>query len=89
MRLPGPSITHEGYAAIRRSVMDALASGETTLDFAEVTKVDSSAVALVLAARRRAPELKVVGAPDDLKALVRLYGLEAIFNEILSEKGAN
>lgn len=82
MRVPGPSMTREHYDVLRRVVLEAVAAGDVELDCAEVVAVDSSALALVLAARRRAPSLHIKNVPDDLRALVRLYGLEQVFNEL-------
>jgi len=51
-----------------------------TIDFAKVTEVDSSAVALLLEwrreAQRRAKSLSFVNLPANLMALAALYGVD-------------
>jgi phospholipid transport system transporter-binding protein len=53
-----------------------------TIDFAGITAVDSSAVALLLEWRRqaaaRAKHLEFVNLPANLLALARLYGVEEL-----------
>ena len=56
-----------------------LRPGDAVVDFAGVTEVDSSAVALVLEWRRQAEarsvSLRVANAPEALQNLARLYGV--------------
>jgi phospholipid transport system transporter-binding protein len=60
----------------------ALPDGDLVLDFSGVTRVDSSALALLLAwlrrlkARESAVELREL--PESLLALARLYGVDAL-----------
>ena len=74
---------HEG----RQPFTDAIAavvSGDTTLDFSGVQRVDSAAVAVLLEARRHCPvskTLKVVSAPPALQGLVAIYGLQSLLSE--------
>ena len=61
----------------------ALPAGDLVFDFTDVTRVDSSALALVLAWLRRARARgdSVVGLrapPESLLSLARLYGLEPL-----------
>ncbi|MCL2160352.1 MAG: STAS domain-containing protein [Betaproteobacteria bacterium] len=60
----------------------ALPAGDLVFDFSGVTRVDSSALALLLAwlrrsrARGRVVELRA--PPESLLALARLYGVDAL-----------
>lgn len=71
--VPGVLVESDKYAA-RTDLPDAL-----TIDFAQVTHVDSSAVALLLEwlrrAKRRGKTLAFVNLPANLLALARLYGV--------------
>lgn len=53
-----------------------------TLDLAEVKGVDSSALAVLLEwlrqTRKQGGSLKILHAPEDLKALAALYSLDAL-----------
>ncbi|NTV95434.1 MAG: STAS domain-containing protein [Thiobacillus sp.] len=57
----------------------ALAKGATVFDLAEVTKVDSSALSLMLSWQRQAQArslpLGFRNIPDSVHSLARLYGL--------------
>lgn len=60
----------------------AISSGQTDIDLAGLTSVDSSAVAVLLAWRRAAREkdiaLQFHHIPHNLQSLIRLYGVEAL-----------
>ena len=57
-----------------------LASEDLQVDFSRVETVDSAAVAMLLgwarAAQRDKRSLQLVGLPDDLLSLARLYGVD-------------
>lgn len=76
--LPGVLAESEKYAT-RPDLPDKL-----TIDFAKVTMVDSSAVALLLEWRRqalaRAKTLEFVNLPSNLMALARLYGVAELID---------
>ena len=76
--LPGVLAESEKYAA-RTDLPDRL-----VIDFARVTTVDSSAVALLLEWRRqaaaRAKTLQFVNLPANLMALARLYGVAELID---------
>lgn len=76
--LPAVLAESEKYAA-RADLPDKL-----TIDFAKVTMVDSSAVALLLEWRRqalaRAKTLEFVNLPSNLMALARLYGVAELID---------
>ncbi len=74
------ALTHREAMAQRHRLTAALAAGCRRVDFAGLTHFDSSALAVILAAlrARRAdqPAIELVGLPDPLLGLARLYGLE-------------
>ncbi|MFN3594811.1 MAG: lipid asymmetry maintenance protein MlaB [Thiobacillaceae bacterium] len=61
---------------------EAITQGVTEVDFAGAGKVDSSALSLMLAWRRRAHavgrRLEFRNVPDSLRSLARLYGVDAL-----------
>lgn len=68
----------EGERLLREGEQ-ALAQGVMAFDLTQVTQVDSTAVSLLLAWRRRAQDrarpLDFRNIPDSLHSLTRLYGL--------------
>jgi len=60
----------------------ALPAGDLVFDFSDVTRVDSSALALLLAWLRRAKgegrAVELRALPEPLLALARLYGVDAL-----------
>jgi len=60
----------------------ALPAGNLVFDFSEVTRVDSSALALLLAWLRRAKArestVELRALPESLCSLARLYGVDAL-----------
>ncbi|MCB5196542.1 STAS domain-containing protein [Deefgea salmonis] len=66
------------------NLLDAsLSQAELTLDFSDVTQVDSSAVALLLEWQRRANaaqcQLRLIHLPENLLQLIAVYGLSHFF----------
>jgi phospholipid transport system transporter-binding protein len=83
MRLPATA-TLEQASALVLDIEAALAasSGPLTIDASALSSFDTSAVALLLHARRLAEAagrgFSVTGAPDQLAQLARLYGVEEL-----------
>lgn len=86
MYLPASIITVENVAATLEDGLRALASGQEKFDFAEVTTVDSTAVAALLAWQRSAIKqgkaLAFVHLPDNLKSLINLYGVASLLQPV-------
>lgn len=63
----------------------AIADGDTTIDLAGLTALDSAAVATLLAWQRAASthqiSLKFIHLPDSLKSLAKLYGVDSFLSE--------
>lgn len=76
---PAPSLTVETVGAALAAGLQAIAAGQHTIDFAGVTRVDSAAVALLLAWQRAAQAGKFTlvcqNMPPMLSSLSALYGV--------------
>lgn len=79
MNLNGRDVTVDTVVSIKREAFDAFRAGDRTVNFDGVGRLDSSAVSLLLALLRRYPELRVEHAPEDLRTLARLYGVNELF----------
>ena len=59
-------------------------NAETTIDFAQVTDIDTSTISLILEWKRRAQKenqtIKLVNLSDNLKSLTQLYGVAELIN---------
>ncbi|GAB4036926.1 MAG: hypothetical protein Fur0014_04130 [Rubrivivax sp.] len=76
-------VTMRSASAALRGIEAALAGGgELTLDASALATLDSSAVALLLQAQRlarsRGARVRLQGAPEKLRALAALYGVESL-----------
>jgi len=69
---------------VSKAANKAIDSGDGLLDFQQVKRVDSSAIALVLDLLRRSQakglRLTVSNPPESFTRLVRLYGLNGILS---------
>jgi len=76
---PTPSLTVSNASVALEDGSRAIEAGQTEIDFADVSTVDSAAVATLLAWRRAAQQggrqLNFVNVPDNLQSLVILYGV--------------
>ena len=74
--------------ALFETGLQHLTSEDLLVDFSQVEAVDSAAVSMLLgwlrAAQRSQRTLRVVGLPDDLLSLARLYGVA----ELLPQQSA-
>jgi len=75
---PDASLTVSNARAVLAAGLDAIRSGQTDFDLSDLTTVDSSAVATLVAWQRAAREagraLAFTGLPANLRSLVDLYG---------------
>ena len=74
----GP-ITFDTVNQLFRELDKLLQSGAnppTALNLVDVTSIDSSAVALLLAANQRQPGLRLMGASHHVVSLIQLYGVD-------------
>ena len=76
---PTQALTVSNAASMLEAGLHAIASGQSEIDFSDVTVVDSSAVAIVLAWQRAAnaqqATLHLIGVPANLQSLAALYGV--------------
>jgi phospholipid transport system transporter-binding protein len=81
MVVSGP-VTLANVAAILEEGRRHLEEGVRTVDLGEVTEMDSSLLAAMLAwvrdARRRGRELAFVNLPQSLSTIARLYGVDGL-----------
>ena len=73
------SLTVSNATSVLQQGLQAIAAGQTAMDFSSLTVVDSSAVATLLAWRRaavqRSASLEFQQVPVNLLSLVTLYGV--------------
>lgn len=80
----GPEMTIAGAAAGREALIDALCAtdGDLRLDLSDVADVDSSAVQLLLSARRslaeRGAALQIVAASAAVQDALAVFGLSEL-----------
>jgi phospholipid transport system transporter-binding protein len=79
----GP-VTLSNVRALLEEGREQLKAGVRTIDLGEVTELDSSLLAVLLAWQREARaaniELVVERLPDGLETIARLYGVEALLS---------
>jgi len=79
--ISGP-VTLANVAAVLDEGRRHLEEGVRTVDLAEVTEMDSSLLALMLAwlreARSRSRELTFANLPESLRTIARLYGVDGL-----------
>ena len=82
MKLPSGSITNRNAGAVLAAGAAAIRGGDCTMDFSDVQRCDTAALACVLAWMRLAQaggrHLHLVAVPGDLLSLARLCGVEAL-----------
>ncbi len=80
MKLDVTSITNDNAGGLLERGVAAIRAGDTTIDLASVTAVDSAAVALLLAWQRTATadgkKVSFVGVPSGIVGLAGLYGVD-------------
>ncbi len=92
MKLCVKEISINDAREVKRAVLAAVDAGEREIDLSGVERAQSVALSVLLSARRRAAarggDLTVVNAPEELRTLARLYGVEALlgFGPDKSEK---
>ena len=81
---PGSTLTANNAKAVLDDGLRALGSGQEKIDLADLSAVDSAAVATLLAWQRAAREqgklLVFVNLPANLQSLAELYGVADLLN---------
>jgi phospholipid transport system transporter-binding protein len=79
MFVPAQSMTTDTAKGVLDTGLRAIAAGQQVIDLAQVSRVDSSAVAVLLgwqrAAQERAATLHFTNPPASLTSLANLYGV--------------
>jgi phospholipid transport system transporter-binding protein len=82
VNLPADVTMQQASAALREIEAALAQGGDLVVDASAVTELDTSAVALLLQARRLAQArglgFELAGVPDKLRALAGLYGVESL-----------
>lgn len=85
---PGLTITLNNAKSVLEAGLHAIRSGETQIDLADVTVVDSAAVATLLAwqraAHRSGKSITFNNLPANLQSLAQLYGVADIVPSVSS-----
>jgi phospholipid transport system transporter-binding protein len=81
---PSLTFTVKTANAMLEAGLDAIMAGQSEIDMADVTAVDSAAVATLLAWQRaavtRGTVLRFNNLPPNLKSLVELYGVAELLS---------
>lgn len=84
---PGESLTFNNAQVVLANGLQAIAGGQTVIDFSNVVTVDSSAVAAMLVWRRaataRAASLAFNNLPANLSSLISLYDVKTLLDASL------
>lgn len=82
MKTAEERIDFENVRRVKAAVIAAIDAGDGVVDLSGVKSADSAALSVLLAAERRALarglECRIVGLPENLRTLARLYGLEPL-----------
>ena len=81
LKLSGP-VTLANVAQVREEGLQQIRDGARTIDLGEVTELDSSLLAMLLAwlreAKRRNSEVAFANLPQGLETIAQLYGVEGL-----------
>jgi ABC-type transporter Mla MlaB component len=78
LKLSGPVTLATAAGLSRRIAAATRNSASLTIDLSAAGPLDSSALAMILAALRRVRDLRVLGCPAQLRALAALYDLDEL-----------
>ncbi|MEI7532364.1 MAG: STAS domain-containing protein [Betaproteobacteria bacterium] len=75
------SINHSNATQIQKDgLLQLKKSDDILVDASQLQDFDSSVLAILMAWKRISPELHIVGGPEKLETLARVYGLEELFD---------
>lgn len=84
------TLTIQNALDVKKKGLAAIDAGDFEVDLRNTSEVDSSAVSVLFAweryARRQGGSLRIVGMPQPLEALLRLYGVHPLFDSILAKR---
>ncbi|MGY8527235.1 STAS domain-containing protein [Paracidovorax citrulli] len=80
----GTELTNRNATAVLRGALDEVARGEARVDCGNLSRIDSSAVAVLLALHRagqaRGNRIGFVGVSSQLLSLAALYGVDGLLD---------
>ncbi|MFZ6719071.1 STAS domain-containing protein [Undibacterium sp. Ji49W] len=83
-------LCHDNAPAAVTAGLSAIASGQLAFDLSDLSKIDSSAVAVMIEWQRhalqRGAQLQFEGVPGSLLSLISLYGLSEQFQVAVPER---
>ena len=82
MKVSADQITVHNGSEVIAEVAKAFASGDHVIDFSQVKHVDSTALAVILAAKRALKSnktLELQHPPAQLGSLIAAYGVQSLF----------
>ena len=83
MKINQESITVRNGDKVIKAVTEAFQQGDHVLDFSGVKNMDSTALAVILAAKRMLKSdktLELQHAPEQLNSLIAAYGVQSLFS---------
>lgn len=83
MQISSNELTLHTGRKVLDEVIAAIQKGDSELDFKNVKRIDSSALAVLLSARRHSKNpdaIKILNRPVQLDALIEAYGVQTLFN---------
>ena len=90
MKIEQTSVTRRNASEVKKAVVEAAGRLDNELDWSDVTVVDSSAVAVLLAWLRREQTYgltpRVYAVPEKMVSLAKLYGTYDLVKPYLQER---
>ena len=83
MKISAEQITVKNGKQVIAEVTQAVRQGDSVIDFSAVKHIDSTAIAVLLAAKRvlkTDKTLQVQHAPTQLQSLIAAYGVQSLFS---------
>jgi ABC-type transporter Mla MlaB component len=71
-------VNHQNAIEVRQNGLTQITNQENLVDASALNEFDSSIMAVLLAWLRINPNLQIVNAPDKLKVLTIVYGLDEV-----------
>ena len=71
-------VNHQNAIEVRQTGLKQITAQENLVDASALNEFDSSIMAVLLAWLRINPNLQIVNAPDKLKVLTIVYGLDEV-----------
>lgn len=82
MKISATEISVRNGEKVIKEVTKAVSTGDVEIDFASVAHIDSTALAVILAAKRVLPagkSLALKNQPAQLNSLIEAYGVQSLF----------